>query len=166
MTNSCRCPHLSLIQSPGGAQRVGRTAPLADHPFQPQPASVGQQLRRRRIERRTEAHEGRCRQALQQLLQQRPARLDGLAPQVVAVEIRHVEQVIHDLAGSLRIEGALQGRSRVAAGIVDDDFAVIPARRQAQLLQRLAQLRQFGVQSLPLRVIKAICSPSQRARMR
>ena len=103
-------------------------------------AGVGQQLLRRSIERLAETHQRRGGRLFQQPLQQSPARLDALAPHIVAIEICHVEQVIHDGAGRFRIERALQGTEvRVTAGIVDDDFTVIPAWRQAHLFQRLPQ---------------------------
>ena len=127
------------------ARRVGRAAPLADHAFQAQLAGSGQQLLWRSVQLGGKTHQRRVRQLFQQLLQQRAARFHWLATQVVAVEIRHVEQVIHDLAGGFLVERQLQrAEIGLAIGTIDDDFAVIPAWRQLHFFQRLVQLGQLA----------------------
>ena len=77
-------------------------------------------------------------------LQRRAALQQRRAAQVVAGEIRDVEQVVADRVAARGLERTLQRLEiRHAIGAKHDDLAVVPARRQRQFGQRLRQGRQL-----------------------
>ena len=137
---------LALQLDPVGAARaaVRRALALADDAFQAERERRLDHAVGRRVEHFAEAdaRRGRLRN---HAVQQCAARFQRRDAQVVAIEVRQVEEVVDDVLGAARIERVLQ-RAEVghALRIRHHDLAVVPARRQARFTQAALQGTELG----------------------
>ncbi|VTS66506.1 Uncharacterised protein [Streptococcus dysgalactiae subsp. equisimilis] len=133
---------LELDPVVAAARAVDAAQALADHAFEAEPASVGQQVAGVFRERRGEPQGGFV-LPLQQRLQARAALFQGDIAQVLAFVIRQVEKEIQDVLAVALLEGVLQGLEvRPALLVEDHQLAVQPTALKAEPGQGLLQVRQ------------------------
>jgi hypothetical protein len=140
------------------ARDIAGVAPLADHAFEADLAGGDDQFIRPGAEFGREPHLVGF-GLLEHLFEHRAAVDQRHLAQVVAVEVRNIEQEVIDVDGAVAVECRLQQAEIGLAGVVvHDDFAVVPAVGQRHAFQLFLQRRE-----LVGPVVRIACDETHRA---